>query len=158
MKAKYTKELLIEAIGNSISIRQALLYLGLSAQGGNYRVIHKAVKLYNIDISHFKGQKWARNKKIGPKRNLEDYLSNKFPINSFSLKRRLLFENKFEYRCSSCYQEKWLDQPIPLELDHIDGNSSNNNLTNLRLLCPNCHALTDTYRGRNKKSTKLSSG
>ena len=43
-----------------------------------------------------------------------------------------------------------MKHPIPLELHHIDGNNQNNNLTNLTLLCPNCHAMTDNYRGKNK--------
>lgn len=43
-----------------------------------------------------------------------------------------------------------MGQPIPLELDHIDGNHQNNALQNLRLLCPNCHALTPTFRDKNK--------
>jgi 5-methylcytosine-specific restriction endonuclease McrA len=45
-----------------------------------------------------------------------------------------------------------LGNPIPLELEHKDGNCTNHNIENLELLCPNCHALTDTYRGKNKGS------
>ena len=154
---KYTKEQLINAISNSTSIRQSLLSLGIAAQGGNYRVIHNAIKTYNIDISHFKQQSWAKDKIFGPKKNLEDYLSNKFPIQSYKLKLKLLQEKIFPYMCSNCKSTTWMDQKIPLELDHIDGNHKNNNLNNLRLLCPNCHALTDNYRGKNIKCSKLSS-
>lgn len=50
--------------------------------------------------------------------------------------------------CDCCNNSLWLGQDIPLEIHHEDGDSSNNELVNLRLLCPNCHALTDNYRGR----------
>ena len=150
-RAKYTENELKTAIQNSTSIRQALIFLGLAGKGGNYRVIHRAINKYNIDISHFNGQGWSKNKIIGPKRSIEEYLSNKFKIQSYGLRNRLLKEGILEYVCSNCLLNKWLTGPIPLELDHIDGNHENNNLSNLRLLCPNCHALTDNYRGKNKR-------
>lgn len=52
-------------------------------------------------------------------------------------------------RCEVCRRATWQRHPIPLELDHIDGNADNNERTNLRLICPNCHALTPTYKIRN---------
>lgn len=52
-------------------------------------------------------------------------------------------------RCSECGLTEWRGQPIPLELDHISGNRRDLRVENLRLLCPNCHALTPTYRGKN---------
>lgn len=59
---------------------------------------------------------------------------------------------KHGLKCFSCKKSEWMQNPIPIELDHVDGNHQNNNIDNLRLLCPNCHALTSTYKNRNKGS------
>ena len=55
-------------------------------------------------------------------------------------------------KCLHCDISEWQNKPLKLELDHIDGNSFNNKKENLRLLCPNCHSQTDTFRGRNINS------
>jgi hypothetical protein len=151
----YNKEQLEAIIKECVSIRQVLIRLGLAPKGGgNYRSVHSFIKEWGIDTSHFKKQGWNKGQKFGPRRSLEDYLSNKQPIQSFKLKQRLIKEGVFQAVCSSCNLTHWKEFDIPLELDHIDGNHENNNLSNLRLLCPNCHALTDTYRGKNIKNSK----
>lgn len=53
------------------------------------------------------------------------------------------------HQCEQCGLAEWQGQPIPLDLDHIDGNADNSSEENLRLICPNCHALTETYKGAN---------
>lgn len=60
------------------------------------------------------------------------------------------------YRCECCGLSEWLEKPITLELEHIDGDNQNNVKDNLKLLCPNCHSFTDTWKGRNsvKKKTR----
>ena len=59
--------------------------------------------------------------------------------------------NLLEYKCQNCGCDgNWQGGTIALEIDHIDGDNTNNELSNLRYLCPNCHALTETYRGKNK--------
>lgn len=60
-----------------------------------------------------------------------------------------------EYKCDTCgCTGEWQDGFISLELDHKDGNNKNNKISNLHYLCPNCHALTETYRGKNKETYK----
>lgn len=148
---KKSKEEIIFIINSSKSKREVIFKLGLKPAGGNYQTLDKFIKTNNVDISHFSGKSWNKNIKIGPKKDLNLYLNNTYAIQSNKLKKRLLSEKIFESVCSSCLGKTWLDNPIPLELDHIDGNNQNNNLDNLRLLCPNCHSLTPTYRGRNIK-------
>ena len=60
-----------------------------------------------------------------------------------------------EGRCEDCDAYEWRDHPIPLELEHIDGDTSNDARSNLKMICCNCHALTSTWRGRNKKKSEL---
>ena len=147
-KHRYSEQQLKDVVTRSRSIRQVLIELNISSQGGNYRTIKRAIEKYNINTSHFTNQGWAKNVTRGPRVSLSDYLSNKAPITSHALRIRLLREKIFDHECSNCKLSLWLDNPIPLELDHIDGCHTNNLLHNLRLLCPNCHSLTSTYRGR----------
>lgn len=147
---KYTKKQFIKAVKESTSIRQVLIKLQLKPAGGNYKSFHNTVEDLSLDISHFTGKAHNKGKRY-TKIPIEDYISNKKPIQSFRLKNRLIKENIFNESCSECSLTEWNSQPIPLELDHIDGNPNDNSLDNLRLLCPNCHALTPNYRGKNKR-------
>jgi len=153
---KYTEMQLRIAVIESFSFAQTLKALNLIPCGGNYLVLKRAVSHFNLDVSHFTFQLWNKGKKVGARIPLEKYLNNENCISSNKLKKRLIKERILSSKCSSCHLTDWLGKPIPLELDHIDGNHLNNRLENLRILCPNCHALTPTYRGKNKKS-KLSS-
>jgi hypothetical protein len=62
------------------------------------------------------------------------------------------------WQCMCCKHKEWMGVPIPLELDHIDGNAGNNHPDNLRLLCPTCHALTPTHKAKNKGNGRGSRG
>ena len=79
-------------------------------------------------------------------RDLDDYFSNKHPMQSDKLKRRIIREGVFARECASCKNSEWKGSVVPLELNHIDGDHGNNSKENLELTCPNCHALTPHYR------------
>lgn len=66
----------------------------------------------------------------------------------YVLKKKILLERPWE--CENCYENTWQGQPIPLEVHHKDKNKHNNNLNNLKLLCPNCHSMTETFSFKQK--------
>ena len=147
---KYSPEQLRAAVVQATSMRQVLQKLQVAPYGGNYDVLRKALRFYEISTVHFTGRGWNRGKAFPPKRAIDLYLNNQVPAQSYKLRNRLLREGLLEPKCASCANTHWLGQPIPLELDHINGNNKDNSLANLRLLCPNCHAFTPTYRSRRR--------
>ena len=109
----------------------------------------KAVKLncYNTNQAGV-----GIKKNIPVKVDLQEILNGKHPeFQTFKLKNRLLSEGLIKNQCSICKITNWNDKTLNMELDHIDGNRTNHKLNNLRMLCPNCHAQTDTYRAKNIK-------
>lgn len=87
---------------------------------------------------------------------IKDILVENSNFQSFKLKKRLFIENiKFPV-CEECgWAKKSEDGRIPVELDHINGDRYDNRIENLRILCPNCHSLKPTHRGKNKKKARV---
>ena len=99
----------------------------------------------------YKGNMGAKGRKIGKYKSAEEYMASEQYVSTHRLKVKLLRDGIKEHRCEICNSTEWMSKSIPIELDHIDGNRYNNELSNLRILCPNCHAQTDTYSGKNIK-------
>ena len=152
MKIKRSEEELKRAVSESKSIADLCRYFGLKPNGGNYKTLHKEIKEYCIDTSHFTGQGWNVGMAFKPKeaKPIEEILVEDSNNQSFKLKNRLFNENLKERRCECCGNTEWMGKPIALELHHIDGDNTNNKIENLQILCPNCHAQTNTYRGLNR--------
>ncbi len=150
----WTVKQLENAVRDSYSYRRVLNKLGLREAGGNYAQIKKYIAEYKLDIKHFKGQGWnAGMKGTGkPILPLEKILVKNSSFQSFKLKKRLFAVGLKSERCEECGWNKTSeDGRLPLEIDHINGDSRDNRLENLRILCPNCHSLKPTHRGRNRK-------
>lgn len=152
-KRSWTENQLREAAKNSFSYRQVLAKLGLVEAGGNYEQIKKYLKEYQIDHKHFKGQGWNVGLRYDgkPRIPLKKVLVKNSNFQSFKLKKRLFAANLKSKQCEECgWSEVTSDGFLPLELDHINGDRHDNRLGNLRILCPNCHSLKPTHRGRNR--------
>lgn len=148
---------ILEVIAKSNSLRQVILTLGLNPKMSyNYEKLNNIIRENNVDISHFidfeKVDK--KNDDFKVKRSIEDYLNNIFKIDSYALKKKLISANILKHQCSECKLTEWQGQSIPIDLDHIDGNPNNNNLSNLRILCPTCHSYTANYCSKNAKKFK----
>lgn len=154
MKRKWTEQDLHDAVRRSGSVRQVLSALGLREAGGNYTTIRQAITKARIDTAHFHGQGWRKGyhkPSVAPQPTANLLVENS-TFQSFKLKKRLFQEGYKEPKCELCgWAKRSVDGRIPLELDHINGIHSDNRLSNLRILCPNCHSLQATHRGRNKK-------
>lgn len=154
MKKKYSIDDVKEAAKISKSIAGVLRELGLRPVGGNYNTINRIIKENNIDISHFTGQGWNVGLQFKPMKHLTDkevFVQDSNYKCSWRLRERLL-KYRDSRKCDNCGHSIWLGNPIPLEVHHINGNNLDNRLENLQVLCPNCHALTENFRGKAKLS------
>lgn len=97
----------------------------------------------------YAGNMGGKGIKTDPKyKTAEEYIQSSC-VKSHILKQKLIRDGIKENKCEICGYSEWLGQPIPLELHHKDGNHYNNNLDNLQVICPNCHALQPNNSGRN---------
>ena len=146
-----TDEQFVKIVQESNSYSDCLRKLGLKTRGGSSSdILKRRIKELNINIDHF-----CRDgkKSYNAKYDLDEILiENSSYANIQSLKRRLINENRLPYVCQICgNQGKWLDKPLTLQLDHINGINNDHRIENLRFLCPNCHSQTETFSGKNSK-------
>lgn len=154
-KRRWTDEELTIAVSASGSIRAVIIMLNLIPAGGNYKHVSKRISELQLSIEHFHGKGWNKGWAFDPRKPptpIEEWLVKGSTVQSFTLKRRLFKVGLKSPECELCgWCEVSSDGRIPVELDHINGDNSDNRIENLRILCPNCHSLQPTHRGKNKK-------
>lgn len=144
---EFSKEELKKIVDESMSVAEVAEKLGYARTGGgSAQSINNMIAYYNFDTSHFTGQNWNKG--------VFDYERFKYgnAIKTANMKDAIIALRG--HKCECCGLEEWQGQPIPLEVHHKDGDHLNNELDNLSLNCPNCHALTENYRGKNIGNSK----
>ena len=146
----YTDTELAKAWHNSADIAEVLTTLGLVPRGANYASIRHHAKRLGLSESQLTPMAKVINPSSGEIR-LSEKLTKGTRISNQQIKSKLIDLGIFSHMCCKCGIVEFHGIKVPLELEHINGDTSDNRLENLTLLCPNCHSQTDTYAGRNAK-------
>ena len=145
-KSKYSSipdEIIHEAINSTLTMAEAARKIGMDFRAFRNRA--KKLGVYSPNQGR-KGLDLGENRYRAPNKfSLDDILSNKRPYQSYKLKLRLLDEGIKQNKCEICGITEWNGKEINCQLDHVDGNKNNNELNNLRIICPNCHSQTETF-------------
>jgi len=137
------------AVEGCQSAAACLRSLGTPQSASAQRALRRRIAVLGLSTEHWTGQSWSGGRKLGRREPIEDLLVEGRILGTDRLRRRLVEDGILPPVCAVCLLSEWRGRQIPLELDHINGDRRDNRRENLRLLCPNCHAQTDTYRGRN---------
>jgi len=156
VKEIYLEENLKPIVVSSKNLSVCLEKMNLRSAGGNYKVLKKYIKKYNIPTDHFDYSDQTKRAILSNKTSSKDVLVENSTYSRTNLKKRLIDECLIEYKCKECSNVgEWNDKKLVLQLDHINGVYNDNRLENLRFLCPNCHTQTETFAGKNNKEKKI---
>ena len=141
---KVTNEDIIKACEEELTMSRAASRLKIHFNTLKRRALELGVYSPN------QSGKGINKKHNGNKILLSEIIEGKHPYyQTNKLRKRLIDEGIKTPQCEVCGIEKWLGEKLSFELDHIDGDRTNHVLSNLRIVCPNCHSQTHTYRGKN---------
>jgi hypothetical protein len=153
------RDVLEETVKSSNSIAEILRRIGISsATAKAYKPIQQRMRDDGIDFSHISlGRDNRKGKKFppSPTQPISYYLVKGQLYSGATLRKRLIREGLLKEVCTKCgIGPEWEGEHLTLQLDHIDGDHFNCELSNLRILCPNCHTQTATHSGKNKRDVK----
>jgi hypothetical protein len=153
-RGQWTDGDLTAVVARVATVSDVLRELGYAPSGGMHRYIRARIAHLGLDTSHFTGRGSTKGRTFPPRprRPLEELLVQGSVFGSGKLRLRLIRAGLKDARCEACGLTEWMGQAIPLQLDHINGDHTDNRLENLRILCGNCHSQTETWCARGRKA------
>ena len=143
-----------ELVQNSSSVADVLKKLNYSVKGNSwgYPIVQERMKNLNITFGQkLDSQQFCKNAGFSNQPlSLQEVLTKDSSYCRTKLKQRLVSEGLKEYKCECCGISTWLGKKISLQLHHINGINNDNRLSNLQLLCPNCHSQTENFPTKGK--------
>lgn len=151
---KWTDEDLIRLAPEVFSMAELMRRLGLNFSGDQYPRLRGHCERLGLDLSHFfqsggaahaiSDEEWCKKWLIKGTNKLKGYL----------LRKRVVGSGLLVDACARCGITEWMGEPAPLQMEHINGDPTDNRIENLTILCPNCHCLTPTW-GRKKRRSPV---
>ena len=143
-------------LDTSSGIVDVLKKLNLNPHSGNHRTLHQRLKQENFCLDKLqinRREKLRSTKKTTIK--LSDIFIENSSFGRSQVRQKIIANNLIPYECSKCKNNgSWLNEKLSLQLEHINGISDDNRLSNLTFLCPNCHSQTKTFAGKKNKKPK----
>ena len=140
---RFTQEEIRQFVKDSksyVQLAEKIGYDSSAINGSAYRIIHQMINELELDTTHFTGQGWKKDQFDYSRFCYGKSIRPAHMLSAIAALRG--------YKCENCGLSEWMGEKIALEVHHKDGDSLNNELSNLQLLCPNCHSLTNNWRGR----------
>lgn len=150
----WTDAQLTEIVRTETTLSGVLRKLGYTPNGGMHRFISGRIRLLGLDTSHFTGKSWARGRTtaVRPAAPLSEVLVENSTYNTSRLRTRLIGEGLKPDHCEACGLHQWNGRPIPLELDHINGQHTDNRLESVSCVPTATRSRRRGARGAGRRS------
>lgn len=140
-------------ISNSTRWKDVFDFFERKNEGGNFKTLKTRIKSLNLDSSHLLSchASTAMSRSLSREDFITKWLTKESSRNRTQVKNYLIRFKLAIYECAECKSNgTWNNKKLSLQLDHVNGVNNDNNLSNLRFLCPNCHSQTDNFAGKAK--------